>query len=101
MKKLLSKTTARLRVRSEIKGGKLKRLPCEKCGTKPSQAHHTDYSEPLLVMWLCRTHHQEWHDTYETPEGGEGGYEALMVEKEVRQEFKKKKPIGMTNTEYL
>ena len=28
-------------------------------------------------------------------------YEALMVEKEIRQEFKKKKPIGMTNTEYL
>ena len=28
-------------------------------------------------------------------------YEALMVEKEVRQEFKKKKPISMTNTEYL
>jgi len=28
-------------------------------------------------------------------------YEALMVEKKVRQEFKKKKPIGMTNTEYL
>ena len=28
-------------------------------------------------------------------------YKALMVEKEVRQEFKKKKPLGMTNTEWL
>jgi len=28
-------------------------------------------------------------------------YEALMVEKKVRQEFKEKKPIGMTNSDFL
>jgi hypothetical protein len=28
-------------------------------------------------------------------------YEALMVERETRQKFKKEKPQNMTNTEYL
>ena len=101
MKKLLGKSTARDKVRYAVRNGKLKRLPCEKCGTEPSQAHHTDYSKPLKVNWLCRTHHQEWHDNNETPEGGKGGYEALMVEKETRQKFKEQKTKEQTNTEYL
>ena len=101
MKKLLGKSTARDKVRYAVRNGKLKRLPCEKCGTEKAEAHHTDYSQPLKVMWLCRTHHQEWHDNNETPEGGKGGYEALMVERETRQKFKEIKPENKTNTELL
>lgn len=30
------------------------------CNHKP-EAHHPDYSQPLSVVWLCRTHHDEVH----------------------------------------
>ncbi len=36
--------------------------PCEVCGTTEDiQGHHNDYSKPLEVRWLCRTHHNEHH----------------------------------------
>lgn len=35
-------------------------LPCVVCGNK-SEAHHPDYSKPLLILYLCRSHHQEIH----------------------------------------
>jgi hypothetical protein len=40
--------------------GALKREPCEVCGAR-AEAHHDDYSKPLEVRWLCRTHHRRWH----------------------------------------
>jgi hypothetical protein len=43
-----------------VRDGRLVRLPCEKCGGK-AQGHHPDYTKPLLVMWLCKDHHFEWH----------------------------------------
>jgi hypothetical protein len=36
------------------------RQPCERCGG-PSEAHHADYSQPLVVSWLCKAHHRELH----------------------------------------
>jgi hypothetical protein len=45
-----------------IRNGKLKRQPCEVCGTTERiEAHHDDYSKPLEVRWLCTTHHAEHH----------------------------------------
>jgi len=44
-----------------IKSGLLVRQPCEVCGHSPVEAHHGDYSKPLDVRWLCRTHHLEQH----------------------------------------
>lgn len=41
-----------------IRSGRLKRLPCEKCGNPKSEGHHTDYSKPLDVKWLCRIHRE-------------------------------------------
>jgi hypothetical protein len=35
--------------------------PCEVCGEIKVQAHHTDYSKPLDVQWLCFKHHREAH----------------------------------------
>lgn len=40
-----------------VKNGTLIKTRCEICGDIKSQAHHTDYSKPLEVMWLCRKHH--------------------------------------------
>lgn len=38
--------------------GVITRQPCEVCGDPKVQAHHTDYSKPLEVRWLCKVHHQ-------------------------------------------
>jgi len=43
-----------------LRAGKIKRQPCEVCGGK-AEGHHTDYSKPLDVKWLCRTHHRAAH----------------------------------------
>lgn len=48
-------------VANEIRMGRLFKKPCKKCGSKKVQAHHSDYSKPLKVMWLCSKHHQELH----------------------------------------
>lgn len=42
-----------------IKRGKLIRKPCEVCSSPDSEPHHKDYSKPLDVHWLCKTHHLE------------------------------------------
>ena len=33
---------------------------CEVCG-EPAEMHHEDYEQPLLVRWICKTHHRELH----------------------------------------
>ena len=38
--------------------GILVRLPCAACGDPKTVAHHTDYTKPLEVQWLCKAHHQ-------------------------------------------
>ena len=44
-----------------IRYGRLKKQPCEVCGSKVSEGHHHDYSKPLDVRWLCKDHHEEAH----------------------------------------
>ena len=39
----------------------LERGCCEVCEEHDAQGHHDDYSKPLEVRWLCRTHHMELH----------------------------------------
>lgn len=46
-----------------IKYGKIKRMPCEVCGNVKSEGHHSDYTKPYEVKWLCRKHHKELHDS--------------------------------------
>ncbi len=43
------------------KRGKLIQEPCNVCGAIESEMHHEDYSKPLLIAWLCRTHHLQLH----------------------------------------
>lgn len=51
---------ARKLVAKAIRSGILIRLPCEvdTCGDSKSESHHEDYSKPLEVKWLCRSHHR-------------------------------------------
>lgn len=55
------KYKARLETIEAIRIGKLKRGNCEVCGKPNAQAHHSDYSKPLEVKWLCIKHHFELH----------------------------------------
>ena len=48
-------------VSNAIRDGRLIRQPCEVCGDPKSEAHHRDYLKPFDVMWLCRSHHIQWH----------------------------------------
>ena len=58
------KYRARYLMSNAIRDGRLKRLPCEKCGDPKSHGHHYDYSKPLDVQWLCGDHHKEIHRLY-------------------------------------
>jgi ribosomal protein S27AE len=44
-----------------IRDGKMKREPCQRCGSKAFvHKHHDDYAKPLDVVWLCaRCHARE------------------------------------------
>lgn len=55
------KRKARRTLREAVKYGRIKKLPCVECGDIKSEGHHKDYSKPLDVVWLCRTHHMVIH----------------------------------------
>ena len=48
-------------VRRAIAKELLVRLPCCRCGSEKSVAHHEDYDKPLEVMWLCQPCHKQRH----------------------------------------
>lgn len=54
------KDNARSHVSLSIRRGMIKRGLCAYCKTdKEIQSHHQDYSKPLLMVWLCKTHHHQ------------------------------------------
>jgi len=55
------KYAAHIAVQRALGQGKLSKQPCEVCGEPKVDAHHDDYSKPLKVRWLCRTHHTRLH----------------------------------------
>ncbi len=55
------KVAARKVVNDATRSGKLIRQPCEVCGALEVHGHHDDYSQPLVVRWLCLKHHTEHH----------------------------------------
>lgn len=48
-------------VQNATRNGTLLRGQCEVCGCAKTEAHHEDYSKPLQVRWLCKTHHVAAH----------------------------------------
>ncbi len=56
----LTKIKAQRVVNNSIRDGKLIRQSCEICG-QPAEAHHADYSQPLMLRWLCHKHHVKVH----------------------------------------
>ena len=41
--------------------GNLKQQPCAFCQEEQTQRHHPDYTQPLLIVWLCGKCHKELH----------------------------------------
>lgn len=41
--------------------GLLPAQPCEICGNGRAVGHHDNYMKPLVIRWLCRSHHGQWH----------------------------------------
>lgn len=58
------KRAAHVKVGNAIRDGKLERGVCEVCGSDKVEAHHDDYTKPLEVRWLCKSHHMELHRKY-------------------------------------
>lgn len=55
--------TARNVLNAAVRDGKVNPWPVcamPECSDKP-EAHHPDYSAPLLVVWLCSAHHKQAH----------------------------------------
>lgn len=44
-----------------IRTGELVPQSCAVCGTEKTEAHHDDYTRPLIVRWLCRSCHRRHH----------------------------------------
>ena len=55
------KRAAHIVVGNALRGGKLTKMPCTRCGDQKSDAHHDDYSKPLEVIWFCRACHAAHH----------------------------------------
>jgi len=39
--------------------GLIEKKPCEKCNSKNTEAHHSDYNKPLNIIWLCKKCHRK------------------------------------------
>lgn len=55
------KYAAHIAVQRALNQGKIAKQPCEICADPKVDAHHDDYSQPLRVRWLCRSHHNRLH----------------------------------------
>lgn len=62
------KKRARTAVGNAIRDGRLVRQLCEQCGNPRSEAHHDDYSKPLVVRWLCFRCHRVEHGALINPD---------------------------------
>jgi hypothetical protein len=60
------KSKARQIMSNAITSGRLVPEPCVVCGEEKTEGHHEDYSRPLDIIWLCRTHHKEIHRKFNT-----------------------------------
>lgn len=57
------KETARRKLRWAVRSGKIRKpTNCEDCGVEAVlHGHHSDYTQPLTVCWLCHVCHMRRH----------------------------------------
>ncbi len=56
------KRFARNYLRYRVRQGGIIKEPCVMCGKEQVEGHHSDYNQPLLVIWLCSECHRELHN---------------------------------------
>lgn len=44
-----------------VRRGVIAPQPCIICGKAKAEGHHENYSRPLEVIWLCKSHHMMRH----------------------------------------
>lgn len=57
------KANARAYLNVYVKRGIVLKEPCSVCGDNNSEGHHENYTKPLDVVWFCRKHHLEHHNS--------------------------------------
>ena len=62
------KAIVRAKLHVYTKRGKVQKGVCSVCGEVKVEAHHEDYSKPFDVVWLCRKHHVEYHESQKVVE---------------------------------
>lgn len=88
------KRAAHLAVEQALKDGRLvKPEVCEICDRSlPLAGHHTDYSEPLVVVWLCDGCHKDVHRksnlAYLEFLRADEDYRKLYESKEITEEYR-------------
>jgi len=55
------KIKAYRRLNDALRYGKIIRPDTCSCGASNPEGHHSDYSKPLMVSWLCRKCHKKIH----------------------------------------
>lgn len=60
-KKYPERYMAHTKLNNAVRDGKIKKGKCKVCGSRKTHGHHSDYSKPLEVTWLCAKHHQRHH----------------------------------------
>ena len=55
------KVMARTIAHHAIERGELVRGKCSVCGGSKTEAHHRDYTKPLMIEWLCKKCHMAEH----------------------------------------
>ena|ERR1035441_6200612 len=56
------KRKAHQAVTNAVRDRRLLKNPCRDCPRTDVHGHHTDYSRPLDVIWLCPVHHRAEHE---------------------------------------
>lgn len=65
--------SARRKLRDAVKSGFVIKTACFICGESKVEAHHSDYSAPLCVIWLCKEHHLAAHMIAKDSSAEKGG----------------------------
>jgi hypothetical protein len=61
MEKNTEKAAAHTILNDAVKAGRITRPDTCPCGNQNPEAHHSDYSKPLMVYWLCSECHKKLH----------------------------------------